>query len=196
MNALQKTAIRALLALAAPVVLAAGCCRCNCTTPMSPLGAQSDDIWRRQEVEAAASDFVIYEHEFAGPDSIRLNVGGQDHLTAIAARLQAGAPMPVIIERSMSSVRPESNYGYPVNPNPELDMCRRNAVAKALQTMGIGNADRCVIVAPALAEGHTGVEAATAYDRGMTDCGAPCSGCGNAAVRAEFQESRTCDGDN
>jgi hypothetical protein len=184
MNALLKTAIQALLGLAAPVLLAGGCCRYNCPTPMSPLGAQSDDIWRRQEVEAAASEFVIYEHEFANPDGIQLNAGGQDHLKAIAARLQAGAPMPVLIERSMSSVGPGSSYGYPVNPNPELDMCRRNAVAKALQGMGIGNAERCVMVAPALAEGYTGVEAAAAYDHGMADCG----GCGSSAVHAAAQE--------
>jgi hypothetical protein len=191
----RKAMIGAILALTAVLSLAGGCYHCCPKTAVPPLGTLSDDLWRRQEIEAAASDFVICEHEFASPESVQLNVGGQDHLKAIAARLQAGAPMPVVIERSMSSVRPDSTYHYPVNPNPELDMCRRNAVARALQSMGVGNAEQCVVVAPALAEGYTGVESARAYDNGMADGSHEYGGFAKASVHVEAQECATCNGD-
>jgi hypothetical protein len=136
-------------------------------TPTAPLGAQSDAIWRRQEAGGAASDFVIYQHEFE-MDGARLNLGGEDHLRSIAARLHCGAPVPVVVERSMTSVRPDSEYRYPVNANPDLDMKRRAAVVKSLIAMGLPQADHCVVVAPAMAEGYTATEAVQAYYQGLT----------------------------
>jgi hypothetical protein len=148
-------------------------------TPTPPLGVQSDEIWRRHEAGASASDFVIYQHEFE-LNGTRLNLGGQDHLRSIAARLHSGQPLPVVIERSMTSERPDSEFHYPVNPNPELDMQRRAAVAKCLIAMGIPQADHCVVVAPAMAEGYTATEAAAAYEQGLSIGGANRSGSGNA----------------
>jgi hypothetical protein len=136
------------------------------------LGSQSDCIWRRQEASASASDFVIYEGEFkTDTDTIQLNTAGEDHLKAIAARLHCGAPLPVIVQRSMTSVDPNSKYKYPVNPNPELDVKRRDYIVKALVSLGISNADQCVVIAPKLAEGATASEAAQAYQNGINGDG-------------------------
>jgi hypothetical protein len=156
------------------LMLAGGCCW-PAKTPTPPLGTQSDAIWRRQEAGASASDFVIYEHEFVvdpeGQGKIRLNTAGEDHLKSIAARLNCGAPLPVVVERSMISEHPDSKYHYPVNPNPELDMKRREVVVKALVGLGIANADQCVVVAPAIAEGLTATEASRAYHHSLTNSG-------------------------
>ena len=80
-----------------------------------PLGTQSDAIWQRQEANAEASDFVVYQHEFQ-LNGTRLNTDGEDHVKAIAARLLGGCDFPVIIERSTTSERADSEYKYPVNP--------------------------------------------------------------------------------
>jgi hypothetical protein len=153
----------------AAVAMLAGCRSWGTNkTPTPPLGTQSDCIWRKQEVAAAASDFVVYQHEFE-LDGTHLNMAGEDHLKSIAARLHCGAPMPVVVERSMTSINPDSKYKYPVNPNPELDMNRRENVVKSLVALGIANADQCVLVAPAMAEGYTDTEATQAYYEGMTD---------------------------
>jgi hypothetical protein len=201
MSVLRKRMIPALLWLAASLWLAGGCCWFGDKTPTPPLGTQSDDIWRRQEVEAAASDFVIYEHEFRleltprrmadgtietkegktqydQVPGMRLNLGGQDHLKSIAARLQCGAPMPVIIERSMVTADPSSENKFPVHPNTDLDMLRRQQVVKALESMGIANAEKCVMVSPALAEGFTSIEAMRAYERGLWENGGGAGGNG------------------
>lgn len=145
-----------------------GCCFWEKPAPTAPLGAISDPIWNTQLTEAKASDFVMYQHEFEYND-IRLNQGGEDHIKAIAARLNAGACMPVVVERSMTSPRPDSEYRYPVNANAELDMRRREAVVGSLIAMGVANADRIVVVAPPLAEGYTAVQAVRSYNRGLTN---------------------------
>ena len=134
MKAFQNTAAAAALWTSGLFALAGGCCCWPDKTPTPPLGTQSDIVWRRQEAARSASDFVIYQHEFVyDPDNqlrVRLNMAGEDHLKSIAARLHCGDPLPVIVERSMTSERPDSEYQYPVNPNPELDMKRREAVVR------------------------------------------------------------------
>lgn len=175
MRVYQKITTAAVLGISGFLTLAGGCCWPE-KTPTPPLGTQSDGIWRRQEVGASASDFVIYQSEFvADPDNkgvIRLNMAGEDHLKSIAARLHCGAPLPVIVERSMTSVDPDSKYKYPVNPNPELDMKRREVVVRSLMALGINNAEQCVVVAPPLAAGFTATEAAKSYNTGLTNAGA------------------------
>jgi hypothetical protein len=178
MRTYPKTAAPALLWISALVWLAGGCCWisglhqrcCEQKTPTPPLGTISDPIWRQQEAGAAASDFVVYQGDFQ-LNEVRLNMAGEDHLKSIAMRLRAGAPPPVVVERSMTSVRPDSKYKYPVNPSPELDMRRRDVVVRSLMAMGIANADQCVVVAPALAPGISAAEAARAYERGHTGAG-------------------------
>ena len=84
MRTMQKIAGLILLGISAMSALAG----CHASIPTPPLGQQNDAIWRRQETAASASDFVIYEHEFRSGDA-RLNLGGQDHLQSIAARLKS-----------------------------------------------------------------------------------------------------------
>jgi hypothetical protein len=161
----------AVLWLAALAPLAGGCHSGDarkdcCGPPAPPLGTLSDVIWRRQEIAGAASEFVVYQHEFELND-IHLNLGGEDHVKAIAARLHAGATLPVIVERSMTSVRPDSQFKYPINPSPELDMQRREVVVRALIAMAIPDAEQRVVVAPALTAGQTATEAARSYQQGL-----------------------------
>ena len=139
-------------------------------TPTPPLGTQSDAIWRRQAAAASASDFVIYQNEFE-KNGVHLNTAGEDHLRSIAARLHCGAPVPVIIERSMTHIRPETEFKYPIHPDFELDRRRREAVVATLVAMGIPNAEQCTVVAPAMAEGFTANEAAQAQNQGMMSGG-------------------------
>jgi hypothetical protein len=175
MKAFQERVATAVLGISGLLVLAGCCCGWPQKTPTPPLGTQSDCIWRRQEAGASASDFVIYQNEFVyDPDNqgrVRFNTAGEDHIKSIAARLHCGAPLPVIIERSMTSKRADTEYQYPIHPNPELDMKRRELVVKSLIALGITNAEQTVVVAPALAAGYTAREAARAYDRGVGERG-------------------------
>ncbi len=134
--------------------------------PPAQLGTISDGIWQNQERNGEASDFVIYQHEF-DMDSPRLNMAGQDHVKQIVARLNSGHNQPVLVERSMMSSRPDTEFGYPVHPNPELDMQRREMVVRCLAAMGVADADQRVVVAPALAEGYKATEARQAYLQGF-----------------------------
>lgn len=152
-------------AVALATVIAAGGC-VNHNRPEAPLGSISDSIWQRQEHNAEASDFVVHQHEFA-KNSARLNLAGEDHVKQIALRLGRGQNFPVVIERSMMTAKAETEYRYPVHPNPELDMQRRAVVARALSVMGVGDADQRVVVAPAFAEGYRANEAIRAYYRAM-----------------------------
>jgi hypothetical protein len=147
--------------------MAAGCC-CGggaryAASPPAPLGYASDPIWRMHEANGEASDFVMYDHEFAGRTA-RLNQAGEDHVRQIAARA-AAVPFPVLVERSDS--KPAGKYNMPSYPDPELDMRRRAVVVAALQAMGVPDAEQRVVVAPALAEGHEDVEAERAYAIGL-----------------------------
>jgi len=134
---------------------------------MSPLGTQSDAVWRQQEANAEASDFVVYQHEFQ-PGSERLNTDGEDHVQQIAARLLQGHEAPVVVERSRMSPREDTQYRFPVHTNPELDMNRRDVIVRALMALGIADADERVVVAPAYAPGFRATEAEAAYRRGLS----------------------------
>ena len=133
---------------------------------MPPLGSISDEIWQRQEHNAEASDFVVYQHEFK-LNGIRLNWAGEDHVKQIAMRLQSGQDFPVVIERSVTTAREDTTYKYPVHPNPELDLRRREVIVQALLAMGVTDADERVVVAPAFAQGFKATEAAATYLRGI-----------------------------
>jgi hypothetical protein len=159
-----------LVALAAITVVFAGCGNHKQYIAEAPLGALSDDIWRMHEHNAEASDFVIYQHEFKLNEP-RLNTGGEDHVKQIAERVAAGQDFPVVVERSMTSTGPESTYQYPVHPNPELDMRRRQLIAIALEKLGVPDAEERVVVAPAFAEGFEAGEAINAYRTGLSRFG-------------------------
>ena len=133
----------------------------------APLGTLSDPIWQNQESNAEHSDFVIYQHEFQ-QNTEWLNTGGEDHVKKIASRLLAGQDAPVVIERGNMSVRPGTAQQYPIHPNPELDMRRREIVVRCLEAMQVPNADERVVVAPAIAQGATANEAEAAYHRGLS----------------------------
>jgi len=131
-----------------------------------PLGTQSDAIWQRQEASAEASDFVVYQHEFE-LNGTRLNTYGEDHVKAIAARLLGGCDFPVVVERSTTSERPDSEFKYPVHVNPQLDMQRRDIIVRSLAAMNVTDAEQRVMVAPPLAAGYTSMEAIRAYYIGI-----------------------------
>ena len=173
------------LVVLAVVLSAVGCRRRDADLfyeqppPPVVLGTHVDEPFEIQERNAEASKFVIYSHEFRLNDNdeevgdgdvlngLRMNEDGQDHLRQIAASLRNGSPYAVIVERSRTSERADSRYGYPVNYNAQLDNRRRSVVVNALVRMGIENADEIVVVTPAFAEGLTGREAQRAYRRGM-----------------------------
>jgi hypothetical protein len=67
----------------------------------------------------------------------------------------------------MTSPRENTRFGYPVHPNPQLDMQRRELIVRALQTFGVGDAEERVVVAPAFATGFEATEAAGSYMRGI-----------------------------
>lgn len=145
------------------------------TPPPVTLGTYVDAPLRIQEENAEASKYVIYQHEFKLNQSeqgdvlngLRLNEDGEDHVRRIAENLRRGVPYQVIIERSRTSERADTRYGYPVHYDPQLDNRRRLVVVNALIAMGIENADELVVVSPAYAEGLTGREAERAYRRGL-----------------------------
>lgn len=134
--------------------------------PPMPNGTLSSQIWRGQEHNAEASDFVIHEHEFV-LGGTRLNYAGEDHVKQIAARLQTGQQFPVLVERSRHTVRATDEYKYPVHLNPVMDMARREVIVQALLAMGLPDAEQRVVVAPAYVPGYTGNEAQAAYLRGL-----------------------------
>jgi uncharacterized membrane protein YgcG len=161
---------------AAAGVVACGLLACGCGDnhfvhhSPPPLGSISDSIWQRQEHNAEASDFVVYQHEFK-EQATRLNQHGEDHVQQIAQRLLAGQNFPVVIERSDMTARQNTEYKYPVHPNPALDMARRQIVVRALSVMGVGDADERVVVAPATTEGYRANEAIRAYNRSFSGRG-------------------------
>ena len=172
----KSTHIVSLLLLAA-ACSSAGCRQINHARglyqpppPQTPLGTTSDTIWQMQERNAEASDFVVYQHEFRIEET-SLNTSGQNHLVEIAYRLQGGQDYPVVVEKSTFSVRPGTEFEYPVHPNPALDMDRRAVVVAALEKMGVTDAERRVVVAPAFAPGQQAGEAVGAYQRGLRSFG-------------------------
>ena len=148
------------------------------TPAAMPLGTLSDPVWQNQEANAERSDFVLREHEFQ-LDSEFLNTAGEDHLKQIAARLAAGQGGPVIVERSKHASRPHTAHKYPVHPNPDLDMLRREIVVRSLVVMGIPWADELVVVAPDLAPQYRAEEVEAMYhSRGYQRQGAGWGGAG------------------
>jgi uncharacterized membrane protein YgcG len=155
-----------------------GCAREKAFVPSAPpLGAEIDPIFQDQEINAEASKYVIYMHEFelnrAAANGVnlggwRLNDDGEDHLKQIAVNVKAGHMFPVVLERSRTSSKAGTEYGYPVHLSDELDSQRRQIVVEALGALGVQEAETLVIVAPAFAEGYTSGEAARAYHRGLS----------------------------
>lgn len=173
MKLLETTPRTLVLAFAAATLLTSGCGVCRRAAmlyqpppPVAPLGTLSDPNWQIQEANAEASDFVIYQHEFT-MNSVRLNMAGEDHVKQIAARLRSDQSPPVVIERSMTTARENTEFKYPIHPNPDLDMRRREVVVACLVELGIPDADQRVVVAPAFAEGYEATEATRAYYRGL-----------------------------
>jgi hypothetical protein len=147
-----------------------GCSHCEKCAGMGditpkPLGTISDEVWRQQESNAEASDFVVYEHEWAG-NSTQMNDDGIAHVKQIAAR--AGeVPFPIIVQRSSMSVRQGTKYGFPVHNDEELDHQRREFLVSALSQMGVQDAEQRVVIAPALTPGFQSYEAERAYGQGF-----------------------------
>ena len=144
--------------------------------PPEYLGTKVDQLNQAQEENAEASKHIVHRHEFElntydddglMHGGIRLNEYGEDHLKRIAENIRRGAPYPVVVERSQTSVKAGTEEEYPIHFNPELDMRRREVVVRALDKMGVRDADTRVVVAPSFAEPLTSMEAQAAYYRGM-----------------------------
>jgi hypothetical protein len=153
-----------------------GCCCSKAVTMMgmgdftpNPLGTLVDPPFQDQEMNAEASDFVIYQHEWNG-ETVSMNDRGLEHLKRIYERAPQ-VPFPILIEPSNMSVDENTRHKYPVNGNHELDMQRRQIVVDALTGMGFAEAEQRVFVAPALTPGFQGFEAERAYNRGFSNFG-------------------------
>ncbi|WP_146519209.1 hypothetical protein [Stieleria varia] len=157
------------------------------------LGSKVDEIHRQQEQNAELAKLIIYAHEFemnlqedparraaseksdstfsyygeVRPRGLRLTPAGEDHVKKIAEVLrngqQNGALTHAVIERSQTSKRWDTEHQYPVHRNSELDAMRRAVVVRALESLGVIDADELVIVAPAFPTGLDAPEAAAAY---------------------------------
>jgi len=114
-----------------------------------PLGQVTDAAWETQQTNAEASDFVFYDHEFAG-ETTDLTPGGKKHLLQVALRLEH-VPFPIVVEES------------PKNRNRRLDLQRRQAIVDHLTRLGLDLVDSRVVVAPAISEGITAIEGESAY---------------------------------
>jgi hypothetical protein len=136
----------------------------------APLGSLSDPVWQNQEINAEMANFIIHQHEFR-KDSEVLNTGGEDHVKQIAHRLHNGHDAKVVVERSFMSPRGNTQYKYPVHPDPKLDMRRREIIVRSLAAMGITDADSRVVVAPSFAQGLRAAEAEQAFRNGMQNSG-------------------------
>jgi hypothetical protein len=171
---LSRTNLLGICAIAAAVLGAAGCqpdgVQGDRRPIVQPLGAMSDCVWAHQEANAEHSDFVVYENEF-GIDSEILNTAGEDHVRQIAARLASGQDAQVLVERSMSSARPDTTYHFRIHPNPDLDLRRREIVVGSLRAMGIGDAEARVVVAPSLAPKYRYGDSPTQEPRTSSNAG-------------------------
>ena len=130
--------------------------------PVRTHGAINDDIWQRMEEHAEASEFVIPYSEFR-KDDVRLNTKGEEHLKQIAVRLKCGQDFPVVVERSIMKVRENTQFRFPIHPDPELDLKRRDVIVHLLGAMGVNDAEQRVVVADDYVENFTGSEAQQAY---------------------------------
>lgn len=114
-----------------------------------PLGHVSDAHWETQQTNAEASDFIFYDHEFTG-ETADLTPGAKQKLMQVALRYEH-VPFPVVVEQS------------PHNRKPQLDAQRRRTIVEQLARLGVEETEQRVIIAPAIAEGITSVEAEWAY---------------------------------
>ncbi len=133
----------------------------------APLGTLVDPAFQDMELNAEASDFVIYQHEWNG-ETTSMNDRGLEHLKRIYERAPS-SPFPILIEPSNMAVDQNTRHQYPVNGNHALDMERRQAIVQALTGMGFAEAEQRVFVAPALTPGFQGFEAENAYYRGFNN---------------------------
>lgn len=158
-------------------VLMTGCakdrCACKCEegcpprpAQFPPLGHLTDPYWQRQERNAEASDFVVHEHEFEG-NAARLNNLGESHVRQIAARV-GSVPFKVLVEPSSMKPLENTQFGYPIHPDPELDKKRRKVIVQALLAMGVQDAEERVVISPALAPGFEQFEGERSYMQGFS----------------------------
>lgn len=131
-------------------------------TPM-PIGTLSDAIWQTQEANGEASDFVIHENEWRGNSSV-LGEAGKAHVKQIAVRAM-DQRFPILVEPSSRSVRPDSEFNYPVSNDSELDASRRALVVEALQILGVADADARVVVARSVTPGSYGFRAGQNFNQ-------------------------------
>lgn len=153
-------------------VCIAGCHHCHDMGDITPypLGTLSDPVWKLQESNAEASDFVIHEHEWVA-NSESLNDAGINHLMRIAARAP-GVPYPIVIEPSSQSIRPETTqHQFPIHNDSELDLRRHGVIVDALTRRNILDAATRVQVGPATAPGFESFEGEDAYNRGFGGIG-------------------------
>lgn len=114
-----------------------------------PLGQVSDSFWETQQTNAEAADFIFYDHEFDG-QTPNLTPGAKKKLMQVALRLEH-VPFPVVVEES------------PHKAQPQLDAQRHQTVVEQLARLGVKDADKRVVLAPAFAEGFTAYEGEQAY---------------------------------
>lgn len=161
------------------------------------LGTQTDHINRLQEENAELAKLIIYSHEFEinlqedgsaraadeksnstfdyhapiRPQGFRLTEAGLDHVRQIADVLRSfefsDHPPSVVVERSETSKRWDTEHHYPVYQNEELDEARRMVVVGVLETLGVPDANEIVVIAPAFPMGLNAREASAAYQRAM-----------------------------
>ena len=121
-----------------------GCASHAEVTPPQPLGAVVDHIFKTQEENAEAFKYVIHVHEFELNEATkegentggwRLNEYGEDHLRQIAVNMKRGDLYPIVVERSESSSKAGTKFGYPVHFNDELDARRRKTVVAVLTAL-------------------------------------------------------------
>jgi hypothetical protein len=161
----QFVSVAATLLLMAAVGCADHRRRRECCEAPIPLGTLSDPFWQKQEANAEASDFVVHDHEFIR-NTNRLNDAGEQHVKQIAARADE-TPFPVIVEPSSMTRNDADKYGFPIHGNPDLDLHRREIIVRALTEMGVREADKRVVVSPALTPGFQQFEAERAYYNGF-----------------------------
>ena len=75
----------------------------------------------------------------------------------------------MLVERSTTSKRDDTEYKYPVQANPELDMQRRAVIVQLLTALGVPDAEQRVIVSPQLNRGFQDGEAERAYYQGFSN---------------------------
>lgn len=121
------------------------------------VGAATDAFWATQQTNAEAADFIFFDHEFEG-NTAMLTSGAKKKLMSVALRLEH-VPFPIVIEESLHDRR------------PQLDVARLRTVVEQLARLGVEDAERRVIIAPAFAEGVSAVEGEAAYQRVLSGAG-------------------------